>query len=167
MATEIYFDYRGGRELAARLKNVDSRIKISVNDGLRAIGRTIVPNKGIGPLANETPKRTGKLARSTFFQILGGINNQWLQVMQPARTEEGEFYGHFVREGTRPHEIRPRKARVLRFEYQGEVVFAMKVNHPGTWPNPYHKRALALLRPAIQRIVRDMGTKVTAYLSGR
>lgn len=38
----------------------------------------------------------------------------------------------FVLFGTRPHLIRPRYARALRFEVEGRVVFAQLVRHPGT-----------------------------------
>ncbi|MER7135405.1 hypothetical protein ABT358_02530 [Streptomyces sp. NPDC000341] len=48
----------------------------------------------------------------------------------------------FVLEGTRPHVIRPRRASVLRFEVGGRVVFARKVNHPGTRANNFLGRAL-------------------------
>jgi hypothetical protein len=167
MATAIEFEYHGGRELATRMDNVDSVINVSLNEGLRKIGRLIVPNKGIGPLANATPKRSGKLARSTFFRIVGGIKNQWLEVLQPAQSPDGAFYGGYVRDGTPAHVILPRKAKALRFVIQGRVVFAMKVNHPGTSPNPYHKRVLAMLTPSIQQITNRIGVKVTAYLAGR
>lgn len=167
MATSIKFEYEGGMELASRYREVDSVINISLNEGLRKIGRLLVPNKGIGPLANATPKRTGKLARSTFFRIVGGINNQWLEVLQPAQSPDGAFYGGYVREGTPAHVIMPVNAKALRFEIQGRIVFAMKVNHPGTAPNPYHKRVLAMMRPGIQQITNRMGAKVTAYLAGR
>lgn len=41
-------------------------------------------------------------------------------------------------EGTRPHEIRPkREGGVLAFEIEGQVVFAAVVHHPGTKPNHY------------------------------
>lgn len=42
-------------------------------------------------------------------------------------------------EGTRPHTIVPRVARVLRFTPKGGsgFVFAMRVQHPGTQPNRY------------------------------
>lgn len=44
-------------------------------------------------------------------------------------------HAEFVRDGTRPHVIVPVRARVLRFEVGGDVVYAARVNHPGTAPN--------------------------------
>ncbi len=38
----------------------------------------------------------------------------------------------FVDKGTPPHLIVPRSARVLAFDVNGELVFARRVNHPGT-----------------------------------
>ncbi|MFF5968283.1 hypothetical protein ACFY64_32075 [Streptomyces collinus] len=51
----------------------------------------------------------------------------------------------FVLDGTRPHIIRPRRARALRF-VDGRVVFAAYARHPGTRPNPFLQRALRLGR---------------------
>jgi len=49
----------------------------------------------------------------------------------------------FVTKGTRPHVIRPRTARALKFTGSGgQNVFASKTNHPGTRPNPFMVRAL-------------------------
>ncbi|MGO4748286.1 hypothetical protein AB4212_06575, partial [Streptomyces sp. 2MCAF27] len=52
----------------------------------------------------------------------------------------------FVLDGTRPHLIRPRRARVLRFEVDGHVVFSAFARHPGTRPNNFMARALRLSR---------------------
>ncbi|MBC9729258.1 hypothetical protein [Streptomyces sp. TRM68367] len=52
----------------------------------------------------------------------------------------------FVLDGTRPHIIRPRRARALRFEVDGRVVFSAFVRHPGTRPNNFMARALRLGR---------------------
>jgi hypothetical protein len=50
---------------------------------------------------------------------------------------------HFVFNGTRPHEIRPKRSGgVLRFRIGSTVVYARHVNHPGTKPNPFLWRAL-------------------------
>ncbi|PWI15947.1 hypothetical protein DI272_18600 [Streptomyces sp. Act143] len=52
----------------------------------------------------------------------------------------------YVLEGTRPHLIRARRARALRFEVDGQIVFAKVVRHPGTRPNNFMGRALRLGR---------------------
>lgn len=48
----------------------------------------------------------------------------------------------WVLDGTRPHLIRPRRAKVLRFEVGGRVVYTNLVRHPGTKPNNFLGRAL-------------------------
>lgn len=147
----------------------DTVVRISMNDGMRKLGRLFVPAKGTGPLARETPRgQTGKLGRSTFFEITGAPERQVLTILQPARSLAGAFYGHWVREGAEPHDIRPVKAKVLRwFSPAGVPIFAMLVHHPGNKPNPYHRRVLQRLSPDIRRIVKEMGEKVTAYIAGR
>lgn len=52
----------------------------------------------------------------------------------------------FVLDGTRPHIIVPRRAKALRFEAGGSVVFARRVRHPGTKANNFLGRALRLGR---------------------
>ncbi len=52
--------------------------------------------------------------------------------------------GIFVHEGTRPHEIVPRRARVLAFTVGGEKVFATRVSHPGTRARPFLTSVLHL-----------------------
>jgi hypothetical protein len=52
----------------------------------------------------------------------------------------------FVLEGTRPHIIRARRAKALRFEVDGQIVFAKYVRHPGTRPNNFLGQALRLGR---------------------
>ena len=48
----------------------------------------------------------------------------------------------FVLYGTRPHIIRPRRKKALRFDVGGRTVFAAVVHHPGTRPNDFLGRAL-------------------------
>jgi hypothetical protein len=51
-------------------------------------------------------------------------------------------YATFVEAGTRPHVIRPRMGtNALRFMVRGKVVFAKRVNHPGTRPRKFLYRA--------------------------
>ncbi|MEU1852941.1 hypothetical protein ABZ499_27660 [Streptomyces sp. NPDC019990] len=52
----------------------------------------------------------------------------------------------FVLDGTRPHIIRPRRRKALRFDAGGETVFAAYARHPGTRPNNFLARALRIGR---------------------
>ncbi|NUP08449.1 MAG: hypothetical protein HOW73_20560 [Polyangiaceae bacterium] len=99
---------------------------------------------------------------------------------------EGELvatapHAQYVSEGTKPHEIRPKRtgmvssrlnakksakqAKFLAFEVGGRLVFAKKVNHPGTKPNGFFevdgRRALegTFYREtdaAVERLVSEM-----------
>ena len=66
-------------------------------------------------------------------------------------------YAEMVSGGTRPHVIRPRRARALRFTVGGQTVFATRVNHPGTRPNDFWTRPLERLSGTVQRIWASLG----------
>ena len=51
-------------------------------------------------------------------------------------------YLGYVIDGTGPHEITPNTRKALRFVGSGGVVFAARVNHPGTRPNDFLNEAL-------------------------
>lgn len=83
-----------------------------------------------------TPYQTGNLARSTNYTIDGwGVN-------LIGRITAATFYALFVHEGTGPHVIVPRRAKVLRFNTARGVVFARKVYHPGTRAQPWLREAM-------------------------
>jgi len=161
---DIEFDYT---ELAALNKRVneagDNIARISINEGFRKLGRLFVPATGTGPLAAETPKVSGKLARSTVFQIIGGAMNQALEIRQAAKSPEGVFYGYIVREGRRA--VEAINAKYLHFFIEGKEFFRKRVGP--ALPNPYHRRVMARLMPQVQKIVNEMGEKIGAYISGR
>lgn len=50
----------------------------------------------------------------------------------------------FVINGTRPHVIRPRYRKVLKFTVSGRTVFARVVHHPGTKKNDFLTKALRM-----------------------
>lgn len=83
------------------------------------------------------PVRTGRLRSSIragqprFFSLRGQIS-----------VGSDLEYAAFVNDGTRPHVIRPRRAKALRFVVGGSTVYAMKVNHPGARARPFLDRAL-------------------------
>jgi chorismate mutase len=43
----------------------------------------------------------------------------------------------FVHQGTKAHVIEPRRAKALRFEQDGAIRFAQRVQHPGTTADPF------------------------------
>jgi hypothetical protein len=141
----------------------DTVVKISINEGLRKIGRLIVPAKGTGPLANETPKVTGKLRLSTIFQIVGGPRAQILTIRQGARSVLGVVYGYIVREGRGP--VVAKNVKALHF-FIGDAEFFRK-SVGAAAPNPYHRRVLTRLMPQIKGVVNDMGEKIGLYISGQ
>lgn len=51
-------------------------------------------------------------------------------------------YATFVENGTKPHVIRPRRAKVLKFKVGGRTVYARIVHHPGTKAQPFLSRAV-------------------------
>jgi HK97 gp10 family phage protein len=51
-------------------------------------------------------------------------------------------YAPYVEQGTRPHVIRPKTKKALKFKMGGRTVFATVVNHPGTRPQPFLGRAV-------------------------
>lgn len=79
---------------------------------------------------------------------MGSATNLTVQIR---RGPGGDFQGvvnsrHpaslYVLGGTRPHPIRPIRARALRFTMGGRVVYAKAVMHPGTKPNNFLGDAL-------------------------
>ena len=74
---------------------------------------------------------TGALRASLHMRHLRDTRGQYLKIGSPLP------YARAHHEGTRPHLIRPRDAKMLRFVTRGQVVFTHLVRHPGTKPNRY------------------------------
>ena len=76
---------------------------------------------------------TGRLERNSYVDIipngveLGVRNNGMMVDWRGGRIN----YGAFVEYGTRPHTIKPKDKKALRWASGGGFVFAKKVNHPG------------------------------------
>lgn len=91
------------------------------------------------------PRKTGNLARSIHP---GSVSKTEAQVIASAN------YAGYVEKGTKPHIIRPKKGKALRWPAKGAAVrlsgratvatqragnfaFATLVHHPGTKPQPF------------------------------
>ena len=164
----------GFEELGDRLDKGGVESRLSINEGLREIGRMMVPI-----LKNHTPTGvSNKLRTTTVFQIITGGLEQRLEIRQGAKSGAGFFYGQVVRGGRRagakmppPEALIPwvQKKMGIPARLAPMVAFALavKIGKRGIKPNPYHVRALRAAQGKIQQIVHQMGTRVTAYLAGR
>ncbi|MFA5429847.1 MAG: hypothetical protein WC329_01655 [Candidatus Omnitrophota bacterium] len=159
----IEIEVHGLNELSGRISKIsDTELFIMFNEALRDVGRLFVPAAGTGPLAEATPRRKGKLARSTVFQILGGPENQRLEIRQAAKSVLGVFYGWIVRNGRGP--VFAKKAKALHFFIGGEEFFRKSVGPAA--PNPYHLPVIQRLMPGVQDIADKLGNKIVAFVSG-
>ena len=66
----------------------------------------------------------------------------------------------WLEDGTIPHEIRPRKARILRFEYpqgSGQIMYRHVVQHPGTKPTRHAAKSMRRVLPReMKRTIKDV-----------
>lgn len=102
-----------------------------VHDHMQSLGRRMVfiAKREVG----VDTKATQTSIMSRILRAPGAC------VLEVEATSQAALYHH---EGTRPHAILPRRARALRFKQGGRVVYARRVFHPGTRPNPYLMTAL-------------------------
>ncbi len=67
-------------------------------------------------------------------------SEQRINDYSPATVED--LWTWWSKTGTKKHIIRPVRAKFLRFQVDGDIVFSLIVRHPGTRPNRKAKRAL-------------------------
>ena len=109
----------GAKQLRSRFKAVERAPK----GMLREIAlRAVTNQKALAPV------RTGNLRRTVH---LGRVTESSALTIASAK------YAAYVELGTGPHVIVPRRRKVLRFKSSGGVVFAKRVNHPGTRAKPF------------------------------
>jgi hypothetical protein len=99
----------------------------------------------------EAPRRTSNLSRTIR---LGTVTDTSVEIV--AGGMGGVGYARAVHEGARPHKIRPRHKRVLRWPRNAgdrtlggraragttDFIFAGEVNHPGNKPNRFIIRGI-------------------------
>ena len=96
--------------------------------------------------------RTGTLTNSIMRdEVQGSFEGQDLQCTVWA----GAPHAVFVELGTKPHKIRPRYRRSLRWPVEGGFAFAREVNHPGTRPVYFMRRAAEVKFLDCMQLVAD------------
>lgn len=87
-------------------------------------------------------KKSGRLGRSITVTYHRGPTNPYVDV----GSDLSYAYDHH--EGTNPHVIFADPGRLLRFKQGGKIVYAQRVDHPGTRANKY-------LTKHLRRVVND------------
>ena len=113
---------KGGRAAPARLKAIGLVFKPI---GKRWADDTVKILQAPGPGQDRGMRRSVRRRNAT----------------QKKATVAAHYAEVFIEKGTKAHTITPRKAKRCRFEAGGQTVFAKKVNHPGTPPNPIAARS--------------------------
>lgn len=140
------FDVRfDGSEAIRRLGTIERRILDVARVQLYEVARVAYRNARDTTLFRD---RTGELRGSIDIIDKGAY---WKRVVAPAK------HAGFIEGGTKAHVIRPKHAKLLRFYVGGNVVFAHKVNHPGTAKRPFMENA-KLAGSQAARILFDEGT---------
>ena len=105
-----------------------------VSDGIRAgVQKGVDEGAAEARTRHAYTDRTGNLTGKTSGRVITSTHGG----------AEGEIvadapYASFVEEGTKPHEIVPRRGQWLAWEAaQGDWHFARRVNHPGSKPYPF------------------------------
>lgn len=97
----------------------------------------------------NAPRRSGRLRRSIGVRRARGGYEVYMGGSEAP-------YAGYVEYGTRPHLIRARRARALRFELDGELVYVRYVRHPGTRPRLIMAGAMAEASRSVWGIVDEL-----------
>lgn len=107
-------------------------------------GRDSIPYRALVRLMRRVAARAKREAPVRTRELRNSIGWSPISVRRLS-LQSGVFakarHAKWVHDGTRPHLITARRARVLAFQADGRTVFARQVRHPGTRPNPFMRRA--------------------------
>lgn len=93
----------------------------------------------------RTPVRTGNLRRSIEPDPVTATGPFTVSGSVTAHAD----YAAAVHEGTKPHVIRAKNVKALKFDVGGKTLFRRSVNHPGTTARPF-------LRNAAEQVARNL-----------
>lgn len=118
-------------------------------------------------LVQEEAKR---ISPGRFRSRTGNLRRSIQRIVESAFrgiifVDAGAKYGEYVEHGTRPHLILPKSKKMLAFKSGGRLVFARKVNHPGSKPYPFMKPAFTMNVPKITKLYDSVILGIVRRLS--
>jgi hypothetical protein len=141
-------DLAGTEAIRRKLEQIGDKL---AKRALAETAEEIEENVGEWAGRHTKPGGTGALFRSIVARPLGD-GSQWeighdLQVAPHAL---------FVHWGTRPHKIKPKNKKMLRFPVGGKFAFAREVNHPGYRGDPWLAEQAAAAPKIFERRVNAL-----------
>ena len=106
--------------------------------------------------------RTGALRRSIVGRVVRRDAHGTSGVIEVTAP-----HAVFVEDDTRPHEIRARNRKFLRWEQAGEVRFARVVQHPGTRGKPFMGPAAIKAEGVLYARTELLTARAIAHFQGR
>lgn len=152
-------DLTGWRDRRGRFGKLDAAAVEAQRQALRGELRTAVR------LAQEeSPVGKGGRAGGTRVRFRDSWHGRTTATRTGANAElyNSAPHARFVILPTRAHEIRPRRARFLRFEVNGRTVYARRVWHPGTKGNDVPGRVLRQMEPRLRETLDRVARTITA-----
>jgi len=134
----------------ARWAELEKRLDVATDAGLLAEGRAIR-----GRYRRFMGKKSKRLFNSVYVEIVGRGKRKGIRVGSNVP------YAEIHERGARRHVITPKRAGgVLRFNWNGRIVYRTYVNHPGHRGNPALRRATEQYRsgrvPLLRRRVQEV-----------
>lgn len=105
-------------------------------------------------LAKAAPRDTGALSRSVSVSGQRSTASSFRSTVSvPAGLQRRK--AGWTEDGTRPHVIRPRQAKALRFRSGGRIRFAKVVHHPGNPARPWWMPTVRRWGDTVRRAYRS------------
>lgn len=124
----------------------------AVQKELAAYGRLLVEEA-----KKEAPVKTGTLRNSIRYSIRQGGTKYMTLEVTAGNSSRKPVVVKTVLFGSKPHVIKPKRAKALAFMWKGRKVYAKRVNHPGTNPNNFLERALSNTEPERKEMIDSIG----------
>lgn len=154
MANEFNIQIKGLDELIRDANAVGGKFPQMMTDAMVA-STTGVQNDAKRVRSGSFKNQTGDLRRSITRRVEGP---------QKGIIFTDVKYAPYVEFGTKPHVITPKNKKMLAFKSGGRLIFAKKVNHPGTKAYNYMRDAFEENKPKIIKIYDQMALKIVREL---
>lgn len=110
-----------------------------------------------GSIKKATPVKQGTTRRSLTHKVDSPLSG---------RVGTNVEWGRALNDGSRPHIITPKKAKVLAFPGAGGMVFAKRVRHPGTRATHFMEHGVEDAKPRIRSLLTGEGQQMLDRVRG-